>query len=111
MLLIALGAAAEPNRMIRVYDGDTIFTRDGGIRVVGLNAPERGSRAQCKAERILADRAKARLQQIVDAGAVLRRVPCSCPPGTEGTFVCNYGRIVRGAVAQRARRSVVMIRA
>ena len=29
---------------------------------------------------------------VAGGGLVLRLVRCSCPPGTEGTSSCNYGR-------------------
>jgi endonuclease YncB( thermonuclease family) len=77
-----------------VTDGDTIHI-DGqsrGMRLVGLNAPETWQ-PQCREEKALGERAKARLRQLVSsANLEVQRVPCSCPPGTEGTDACNYGR-------------------
>jgi endonuclease YncB( thermonuclease family) len=77
-----------------VTDGDTIHI-DGqsrGMRLVGLNAPETWQ-PQCPEEKALGERAKARLRQLVSSATLeVQRVPCSCPPGTEGTDECNYGR-------------------
>ncbi|TIM63803.1 MAG: thermonuclease family protein, partial [Mesorhizobium sp.] len=77
-----------------VTDGDTIrlngTTR--GTRLVGFNAPE-SIEPRCDAEADLGRRAKARLRELVVAVKLeLKMVPCSCPPGTEGTSTCNYGR-------------------
>jgi endonuclease YncB( thermonuclease family) len=95
-------AAAMPQYLTRslsrseftVTDGDTIHI-DGqsrGMRLVGLNAPETWQ-PQCPAEKALGERAKARLRQLVSSATLeVQRVPCSCPPGTEGTDSCNYGR-------------------
>lgn len=77
-----------------VTDGDTIRL-DGtakGTRLVGFNAPE-SIEPRCDAEGELGRRAKARLTELVSsANLELQMVPCSCPPGTEGTDKCNYGR-------------------
>jgi endonuclease YncB( thermonuclease family) len=82
-----------PSRIF-VLDGDTIRI-DGGkpdVRLVGFNAPET-YRAQCKAERDLGETATRRLRQLVNGGALdLRYVACNCPPASEGTDSCNYGR-------------------
>ena len=49
--------------------------------------------ARCEAERTLAAKATGKLRQLVAGGGLeLTLVPCSCPPGTEGTPACNYGR-------------------
>jgi len=41
----------------------------------------------------LADRASARLKNLIAGGGLeMRLVPCACPPGTEGMRECNYGR-------------------
>ena len=53
-----------------------------------------GRHARCAQERALASKATHRLQEIVGSGDVeLARVACACPPGTEGTADCNYGRL------------------
>ena len=78
---------------IAVVDGDTIRTKGRTIRLVGFNAPETGNRARCSAERELGERATARLKSLIaNGGLELRLVPCACPPGTEGTQACNFGR-------------------
>jgi endonuclease YncB( thermonuclease family) len=79
---------------IQVLDGDTIRAHGKIYRLVGFDTPEAGTGARCESERVLADRATARLQQIVAAGDIeLKQIPCSCPPGTEGTQQCNHGRL------------------
>ena len=92
LLLLLAGPALASD--IKVTDGDTVRTaKNGSVRLVGLNAPETGSRALCPAERRLGLIAKARLHSLVDRGrASLRIVQCSCRTGTHGTMACNYGR-------------------
>lgn len=88
---------------IRVLDGDTIRVHGKTYRLVGFDTPEAGTGARCESERLLADRATARLQQIVTAGNIeLKQIPCSCPPGTEGTQQCNLGRLC-GVLTSRGR--------
>jgi endonuclease YncB( thermonuclease family) len=79
---------------IEIVDGDTIRTGPQIFRLIGFNTPESGDNAKCQRERLLAAKATQRLRQLV-AGAELdlRRVPCACPRGTEGTGQCNYGRL------------------
>lgn len=77
-----------------ITDGDTIRLSGAakGTRLVGFNAPE-SIEPRCNAEADLGRRAKARLKELVTAAKLeLKMVPCSCPPGTEGTDACNYGR-------------------
>lgn len=79
---------------VRVIDGDTIKVHNQGpnVRLVGFNAPET-RRAKCDVERELGGRATRRLRDLVRAGGLdLTIVPCSCPPGKEGTKHCNWGR-------------------
>jgi endonuclease YncB( thermonuclease family) len=79
---------------VRVIDGDTIrvFQKQPNVRLVGFNAPET-RRAACEAERELGGKATRRVRDLVQAGNLdFEFVACSCPPGTEGTFACNYGR-------------------
>lgn len=77
---------------IRVIDGDTVEVRGEHYRLVGLNTPETFE-ARCAAELELGTRAKERLKQLLSSGApALVKVPCACPPGTEGTERCNFGR-------------------
>ena len=76
-----------------MIDGDTIGIRGKTVRLVGFDTPEAGMNAKCEAERTLAANATAKLRQLVaDGGLDLALVPCACPPGTEGTQACNYGR-------------------
>jgi endonuclease YncB( thermonuclease family) len=60
---------------------------------VGFDTPEGGVTARCEAERTLAANATAKLRQLVAGGGLdLSHVVCACPPGTEETQACNYGR-------------------
>lgn len=80
---------------VYVVDGDTIGLGDGrpNVRLVGFNAPETGSRARCEAERRKGEAAGQRLRELVRNGRPeFQQVACSCPPGTEGTNACNFGR-------------------
>jgi endonuclease YncB( thermonuclease family) len=78
---------------IEIIDGDSIRSGGDVYRLVGFNTPEGGAYARCQRERVLSQAAKDRLSQLVASGGVdLRRVPCACPSGTEGTGQCNYGR-------------------
>lgn len=63
------------------------------IRLVGFDAPEIGRHARCHVEDAMATAAKHRLVSLLALPtARLDLVPCSCPAGTEGTALCNYGR-------------------
>ena len=77
-----------------IIDGDTLRLSDGSrMRLVGFNTPEKGDRAECAREAELSARATARLKQLVASSqAGVTQVACACPPGTEGTKKCNYGR-------------------
>ena len=88
----APAAGGEIMGAIRVIDGDTVEVKGEHVRLVGLNTPETFE-PRCEAELALGTRAKDRLRQLLASGApTLIRVPCACPPGTEGTKRCNYGR-------------------
>lgn len=79
---------------VRVIDGDTIRIghQKPDVRLVGFNAPET-RRAICEAERELGDKATRRLRDLVRSSKLdFEFVACACSPGTEGKFVCNYGR-------------------
>jgi endonuclease YncB( thermonuclease family) len=77
---------------VQVIDGDTIRYQGVRVRLVGFNAPETNG-AACEAERRLGEQATRRVQDLVRSGLLsFAFVACSCPPGTEGTRGCNYGR-------------------
>lgn len=76
-----------------VMDGDTIRVQGvkPSIRLMGYTSP--ATKAVCPNERALGAKAKARLYDMIETGpATLQLVPCACPPKTEGTGLCNYGR-------------------
>jgi endonuclease YncB( thermonuclease family) len=96
LAILSAPATAEPIEPddIRVIDGDTIrvYQEQPDVRLVGFNAPET-RREACEAERQLGAQATLRLRNLIRAGDLdFQYVACSCPPGTQGTFVCNYGR-------------------
>jgi endonuclease YncB( thermonuclease family) len=96
LAILSAPATAEPIEPgdIRVVDGDTIrvYQEQPDVRLVGFNAPET-RRAACEAERQLGAQATLRLRNLIRAGDLdFQYVACSCPPGTQGTFACNYGR-------------------
>jgi endonuclease YncB( thermonuclease family) len=77
-----------------VVDGDTIavYGTQPNVRLVGFNAPETWH-AACEAERQLGEKAAQRLRDLIKAGNLdFVYIACSCPPGTQGTPVCNYSR-------------------
>jgi endonuclease YncB( thermonuclease family) len=89
----ALSAPIEAGD-VRVIDGDTIrvYQKQPNVRLVGFNAPET-RRAVCDAERELGAKATRRVRDLIGDGSLdFEFVACSCPPGTEGTPACNYGR-------------------
>jgi endonuclease YncB( thermonuclease family) len=94
--VLSCPVSAEPieSADVRIIDGDTIRVhhKHPNVRLVGFNAPET-RRAACEAERELGAKATRRLRDIVGAGNLdFVYVACSCPPGTQGTSACNYGR-------------------
>ena len=79
---------------IEIINGDSIRTGKQVYRLVGFNTPESGDNVICEREGALAAKATQRLRELVAGGQLdLRRVPCACPRGTEGTGQCNYGRL------------------
>jgi hypothetical protein len=96
LVVLSCPVLAEPidPTEIRVIDGDTIRVhhKQPNVRLVGFNAPET-RRVACEAERELGAKATRRLRDIVQAGNLeFVYVACSCPPGTQETATCNYGR-------------------
>ena len=90
----AVSSAPMTSDEVRVIDGDTIRLnhQKPDIRLIGFNAPET-RRAICQAERELGDKATRRLRDLVQSSKLdFEFVACACPPGTEGTPSCNYGR-------------------
>lgn len=89
----ATAEAISPDQ-VHVIDGDTIrlFNMKPDVRLVGFNAPET-RRAKCDHERQLGDHATRRVRDLVHSEVLeFEYVNCACPPGTEETPACNYGR-------------------
>ena len=79
---------------IDVIDGDTVRFSGAVYRLVGFDTPERGDKARCDDERRRAEAALARLQTLISGNSTrLERVACACKAGTEGTQLCNFGRL------------------
>ena len=66
-----------PVRLVRIIDGDTIrveirlwFSQvlTETVRIAGIDAPERGKKARCRSEAEGAERAAARLSELLTAG-------------------------------------------
>jgi micrococcal nuclease len=92
MLLLSTGCSKNPpSKQILVIDGDTVVQSGQHFRLVGLNTPELS--ASCHYEWQIADRAKARLIQLVSGPTRLKRVSCNCRWYPEGHPKCNYGRL------------------
>lgn len=89
----SLSNGAKFDEPFTVTDGDTIRLSDGTpVRLVGFNTPEVFS-PKCRQERELGNRASARLEELVATSKLeLSKIPCSCPPNTEGTDACNHSR-------------------
>ena len=105
-----LVAAPIGSNEIKVVDGDTIRAKGRSYRLVDFDAPETG-RAKCDAERVLGQKAKERLQQLVDAGGLdLTEIVCSCPSSTLGTRNCNYGRLCGRLTAHGEDVGAILIR-
>ena len=89
------GQTARSSPGFSITDGDTvqIHGESKGTRLVGFNTPET-YRPRCDQELALGQQATARLQSLVrNADQVdLQLVACACPPGTQGTDACNFGR-------------------
>lgn len=86
------GSATPVVGSIRVIDGDTVDVAGEHFRLIGLNTPETFE-PRCSREYALGMRAKERLGELLSTGTpALTKMRCACPPGTEGTDRCNYGR-------------------
>jgi endonuclease YncB( thermonuclease family) len=112
-VLLVIGATAAPIEpdMVHVIDGDTVRVHGVTYRLIGLDAPETGSRSRCVSERRKGAEATARLRQLVAGGGLdLERLPCSCRPGTEGTQRCNYGRACAELRVHRRNVAHILIR-
>jgi endonuclease YncB( thermonuclease family) len=68
-LLAALLGSTLITAPIQIVDGDTV--RAGGqiYRLVGFDTPEKGDRAQCPFEQLLAARATERLRELLRSAA------------------------------------------
>jgi endonuclease YncB( thermonuclease family) len=93
LIAVVVLAATLTAGDITVVDGDTVISNGTTFRLVGFDVPEAGDRAECEAERILGEKARARLRTLINRGDVeLTEVRCACLPGTAGTWFCNGGR-------------------
>ncbi len=68
--LYAPPSAPALHHAISVYDGDTIRLGDERIRIVGLDTPERGHRAECESEALAAEVARQALIGEIAQGKV-----------------------------------------
>jgi endonuclease YncB( thermonuclease family) len=72
--LSAPPSAPALHHAISVYDGDTIRLGDERIRIIGLDTPELGHRAECEGEARAAERAKqALIGEIAQGNVALQR--------------------------------------
>jgi len=80
--------STAPPRDIRVIDGDTIedMRADITYRIVNIDTPETGSRAQCAAERDLGNQATRQARALITAAADLELRPTG--------RVDRYGRTI-----------------
>jgi hypothetical protein len=96
VLFIALPSLSRTNRPRRYsrdrWGYDPRLSRTTECASCWLQCPET-RRAACEAERELGAKATRRLRDLVRARDLdFVYVACSCPAGTQGTLVCNYGR-------------------
>lgn len=94
----AVAPAPDLRRVVRIYDGDTITTReDGSVRLLGYDAPELGSRARCPREDQLARAARDHLAARLAGGVELRTAVDD--RGRRQADKDRYGRLLRAAFA------------
>jgi endonuclease YncB( thermonuclease family) len=68
----ACGASQGPNCVV---DGDTFIIGTRHIRIVGIDAPEIGTKARCPAEALLANAARDELLRLLNQGAFTLQPP------------------------------------
>lgn len=62
---VLFAAPASAETVTSVYDGDTFRVGDESIRISNIDTPERGSRAECDAERFLASIAQKEAERLL----------------------------------------------
>ena len=77
---------------VRVIDGDTIRVDGERIRIASIDTPEMPPHSRCAAEAVLAQRAKANLEQMVASGRQFAFIP------NLGRERDVYGRLLGGVV-------------
>jgi len=90
----AATAAPIEQSEVLVIEGDLIriHRKQPDVRLLGFNAPEI-RRAQCRDEKAYGTKAARRLREIIRSGNLdFEFSACPCPPKTEGTKACDYGR-------------------
>ena len=89
------GSNQITSALITVVDGDTIKIRgnSASVRLVGFNTPETYE-PRCDRGLALGRQATSRLKELVRSANTieLQLVACACPPSTQGTSDCNFGR-------------------
>jgi endonuclease YncB( thermonuclease family) len=69
--LLAAALSAPFAAPLAVVDGDTVRGPFGRLRLVAIDAPERGHRAGCLEELVAAERATRRLAELVARGVIV----------------------------------------
>jgi len=68
--LLQTSITVAPANSIRIIDGDTVALGNERIRIENIDTPERGARAECDAERMLASVASRELESLLGGRAV-----------------------------------------
>jgi len=68
--LLAKGEPYAP-KSVSIVDGDTLKVDGVNVRISNLDTPERGSRAECDAERFLAVQASIAAETLIVAGVTI----------------------------------------